>query len=229
MSTKTDKSTTTVEVNDSLRLRISEIFYSLQGEGRTTGLPTVFVRLTGCPLRCQYCDTEYAFSGGRWMSFDEIFAQLEQYNTVYITVTGGEPLAQKNCYTLLTQLCERDYVVSLETSGALDVCPVDVRVSRVVDIKTPASGEQEKNRLENLACLNSNDQLKFVICSEDDYRWSVGFLEAHSIAEGCEIIFSPAYGQLDLKDLAQWVLADRLNVRVQCQLHKVIWGNEPGR
>ncbi len=215
-------------VKTSDRLRISEIFYSVQGESRTIGLPTIFIRLTGCPLRCQYCDTEYAFQGGQWMTYAEIFAQLKQYKTPYITVTGGEPLAQKACYEFLTQLCDAGYQVSLETSGAIDIAPVDKRVSRVVDIKTPGSAEQIKNRLENLDSLTEHDQLKFVICNHEDYVWSVNFLTQHNIKQGCEIIFSPSFEQITLKELTEWVLADQLNVRVQCQLHKLIWGDQPG-
>ena len=192
------------------------------------GWPTVFVRLTGCPLRCGYCDTEYAFQGGQWLNFDEIIDQLKQYNTPYITVTGGEPLAQKACYDFLPLLCDAGYRVSLETSGAIDIGSVDSRVSRVVDIKTPDSGEQEKNRLENLACLTAHDQLKFVICGHDDYLWSVTFLNQHKIISGCEVIFSPSFQQVSLKQLTEWVLADQINVRVQCQLHKLIWGEQPG-
>ncbi len=218
----------TPPVKISERLRITEIFYSVQGESRTIGLPTVFVRLTGCPLRCQYCDTKYAFQGGQWMDFDEIIAQLKQYNTPYITVTGGEPLAQKACYDFLSLLCELGYRVSLETSGAIDISPVDGRVSRVVDIKTPGSGEQQKNRLENLGCLTVHDQLKFVICDHEDYVWSINFLSQNTITVGCEIIFSPSFQQVSLKQLTEWVLADQINVRVQCQLHKLIWGEQPG-
>ena len=218
-----------IPVETDLRLRITEIFYSVQGETRTIGLPTVFIRLTGCPLRCQYCDTEYAFQGGEWISVEAILADLKQYNTDYITVTGGEPLAQKACYPFLAKLCDNGYQVSLETSGAIDISPVDTRVSRVVDIKTPGSGEQTKNRLANLGHLTAHDQIKFVICSHDDYRWAVEFLAAHVIVKGCDIIFSPSYEQISLQQLTEWVLADQLKVRVQCQLHKLIWGDQPGR
>ncbi|VAW91267.1 7-carboxy-7-deazaguanine synthase [hydrothermal vent metagenome] len=218
----------TLSTKTSDRLRITEIFYSVQGESRTIGLPTIFIRLTGCPLRCQYCDTEYAFQGGQWLSFDEIIVQLKKYNTPHVTVTGGEPLAQKSCYEFLRLLCESGYQVSLETSGAIDIAPVDARVSRVVDIKTPDSAEQEKNRIENLDYLSAHDQLKFVICSHDDYLWSVNFLNQHTIQTGCEIIFSPSFQQVSLKQLTEWVLEDQINVRVQCQLHKLIWGEQPG-
>lgn len=218
----------TLSTKTSDRLRITEIFYSVQGESRTIGLPTIFIRLTGCPLRCQYCDTEYAFQGGQWLSFDEIIVQLKKYNTPHVTVTGGEPLAQKSCYEFLRLLCESGYQVSLETSGAIDIAPVDARVSRVVDIKTPDSAEQGKNRIENLDYLSAHDQLKFVICSHDDYLWSVNFLNQHSIQPGCEIIFSPSFQQVSLKQLTEWVLEDQINVRVQCQLHKLIWGEQPG-
>lgn len=213
----------------SQRLRLTEIFYSLQGESRTTGIPTVFIRLTGCPLRCQYCDTSYAFSGGQWWEFDAIVEEVAQYATRYITVTGGEPLAQKACYDFLRQLCERDYQVSLETSGAMDIAGIDARVSRVMDLKTPASGEETKNRYENIPLLTPNDQVKFVICDRQDYDWAVAKLNEYTLADRCEVLFSPSHGQLVLRELAQWVLRDQLPVRVQTQLHKLIWGDEPGR
>lgn len=213
----------------SQRLRLTEIFYSLQGESRTSGIPTVFIRLTGCPLRCQYCDTTYAFSGGQWWGFDAIVDEVAQYATRYITVTGGEPLAQKACYPFLRLLCDRDYQVSLETSGAMDIADVDTRVSRVMDLKTPASGEEVKNRYENIPLLTRNDQLKFVICDRKDYDWAVAKLSEYALTERCEVLFSPSHGQLALRELAQWVLQDQLPVRVQTQLHKLIWGDEPGR
>lgn len=211
------------------KLRITEIFYSLQGESKTVGLPTVFIRLTGCPLRCQYCDTEYAFTGGEWMSFPEIFTELDQYQTRYVTVTGGEPLAQPNCIALLAALCDKGYSVSLETSGAMPLDKVDSRVNKVMDIKTPDSNEVEKNLWENLRFINASDQIKFVICSEQDYLWSKLQLEKYSLINQCEILFSPSNDQLPASTLADWVLRDQLSVRFQVQLHKVLWGNQPGK
>lgn len=209
-------------------LRISEIFFSLQGETSRIGLPTVFIRLTGCPLRCTYCDTTYAFMGGRDMSATEILRQVAGYTPHYVTVTGGEPLAQKNCLPLLHALCDAGYEVSLETSGALDIGKVDARVMRVVDIKTPASGEAGKNRWENLALLNPHDEIKFVLCDENDYRWAVQILQQHHLAEKCAVTFSPAHGMLDAARLAEWIMRDRLPVRMLLQLHKLLWNNEPG-
>ena len=210
------------------QLRISEIFFSLQGEARSVGVPTVFIRLTGCPLRCSYCDTSYAFQGGEWLSIDQIMQQLAQYATRFVTVTGGEPLAQKGCLELLKRLCDQGYQVSLETSGALDISAVDKRVSRVVDLKTPASGEMAKNRYENIEFLTPHDQLKFVICDRDDYDWAVAQLQQHDLANRCEVLFSPCAGQLAPTDLANWILADQLPVRFQLQLHKILWGDRPG-
>lgn len=210
------------------RLRITEIFYSLQGEARTVGLPTVFVRLTGCPLRCQYCDTEYAFSGGRWMTLGEIADEVARYQPRYVTVTGGEPLAQPACLPLLSWLCDRGYDVSLETSGAMDVSGVDRRVSIVMDLKTPGSHEEAKNRYQNLALLEAKDQLKFVICNRTDYEWSREKLREYDLP-GCEILFSPSYKELNPTELAEWILADRLPVRLQMQLHKLLWRDAPGR
>ena len=214
---------------DPVRLRITEIFHSLQGESATAGFPTVFVRLTGCPLRCGYCDTTYAFSGGEWMTPEEILDRVGGFDTPYVTVTGGEPLAQKGCMALLAALCDAEYRVSLETSGALDICGVDPRVVRVMDLKTPASGEAGRNRYENLECLRPQDQVKFVICNRDDYEWSRTQVAGYRLSERCEVLFSPAFGQQDAAELAGWVLADRLPVRFQVQLHKILWGNEPGR
>ena len=211
------------------KLRITEIFYSLQGETSTIGLPTVFVRLTGCPLRCLYCDTEYAFSGGEWMGLDEILIQVSKYNTPYVTVTGGEPLAQPDCLQLLSQLCDKDYQVSLETSGALPLDNVDARVKKIMDVKTPDSNEQQKNRWENLATLDAKDQIKFVICSEDDYLWSKQQLEERQLNTLCEVLFSPSHEQLAAAQLADWVLRDQLPVRFQMQLHKVLWGDQAGK
>ncbi|MFT3741609.1 MAG: 7-carboxy-7-deazaguanine synthase QueE [Gammaproteobacteria bacterium] len=212
-----------------LSLRLTEIFYSLQGETRTVGLPTVFIRLTGCPLRCQYCDTSYAFQGGKNYSLSQIIAEVAQYRARYVTVTGGEPLAQPACLDLLQQLCDAGYEVSLETSGALDVSQVDARVVKVVDIKTPGSQEVDKNHWENLQYLTAQDQVKFVICDEVDYQWAKTILNQYQLAERCEVLFSPSYHQLQNQQLADWILADRLPVRFQIQLHKTIWGDVPGK
>jgi len=210
------------------QLRISEIFYSLQGETSRIGLPTVFVRLTGCPLRCTYCDTTYAFTGGRNMSVAEILRQVAESAPRYVTVTGGEPLAQKNCLPLLSALCDAGYEVSLETGGALDIGEVDKRVMRVVDIKTPASGEVEKNRWENLPLLTRHDEIKFVLCDENDYQWARQILQQHHLSEKCPVLFSPAHGTLNATQLADWILRDRLPVRMQLQLHKLLWNNAAG-
>lgn len=210
------------------KLRITEIFYSLQGETNTVGLPTVFIRLTGCPLRCHYCDTAYAFKGGRMLSLEEILQQVKQYNTTLVTVTGGEPLAQQNCLPLLEELCNANYQVSLETSGAIDVSSVDARVVKIVDIKTPASGEEPRNLLNNLTYLNPHDQLKFVICDRADYEWSKQFLQEHNLQHNQQVLFSPSYQQLEAKELADWILQDQLLVRLQIQLHKYLWGDQPG-
>ena len=211
------------------RLRINEIFHSLQGEADAVGYPTVFVRLTGCPLRCQYCDTEYAFHAGDWLSFDDIEAKVRGYGARHVCVTGGEPLAQANCLKLLERLCDSGLEVSLETSGALDIAAVDARVSRVVDVKTPGSREAARNRIENFELLGPRDQLKFVICSREDYDWSKAFLREHGLPGRCRILFSPSYGEVTPTALADWILADRLPVRFQLQLHKVLWGDTPGR
>lgn len=211
------------------RLRITEIFYSLQGETRTVGIPTVFIRLTGCPLRCQYCDTAYAFNGGNWKTLDEIIEQVQSYKTGHVTVTGGEPLAQKACIELLKRLCDLNYEVSLETSGALDVSLVDPRVVKVMDLKTPDSGEVERNLLTNLQYLSSHDQIKFVICSRKDYDWSCEVMKKHQLAQLCQVLFSPSFGQQPAGELADWILKDQLPVRFQIQLHKYLWGDEPGR
>jgi len=211
------------------KLRITEIFFSLQGEARTVGFPTVFVRLTGCPLRCSYCDTTYAYQGGEWLTIDEVLKQVGQFETRYVCVTGGEPLAQADCLPLLRRLCDEGYNVSLETSGALDVSLVDARVSKVVDLKTPASGEQGRNLLQNLEYMGANDQLKFVICDRNDYMWAQEMIIRSELAECCEILMSPSYGQQNAKQLADWIVEDRLPVRYQLQLHKVLWGDEPGR
>ena len=210
-------------------LRITEIFYSLQGETRSAGLPTVFVRLTGCPLRCQYCDTAYAFSGGEIMTLEDILAQVAGYRPRYVCVTGGAPLAQPNCIALLTALCDAGYEVSLETSGALDIAPVDVRVSRVVDLKPPGSAEVGRNRYENMAELTRNDQVKFVVCSREDYDWAVSkIIEYRLDARAGEVLMSPSHKELDARTLADWIVADNLPVRMQLQLHKYLWNDEPG-
>lgn len=211
------------------RLRITEIFFSLQGETRTVGLPTVFIRLTGCPLRCTYCDTAYAFHGGTWYELDEILQKVAQYKTRYVTVTGGEPLAQKACLPLLTQLCDQGYEVSLETSGALPVAEVDPRVVKVIDIKTPGSGEVTKNRFENLTSLLPHDQVKFVICNQADYEWAKEMIQQHALMGRCELLLSPSYGEQSANELADWIIADQLPVRLQIQLHKFLWGNAQGR
>lgn len=211
------------------KLRLTEIFYSLQGETSTVGLPTVFIRLTGCPLRCQYCDTAYAFKGGDWYDIPTILQEIKQYNTPYVTVTGGEPLAQKGCHTLLKALCDEGYQVGLETSGALDVSEVDARVSKILDIKTPGSLEVNKNLWQNIEYLNSHDQIKFVICSQEDYTWAKSIISQYNLGQFCPILFSPSFNQLKAGELADWILKDRLPVRMQIQLHKILWGDVPGR
>ena len=210
------------------QLRISEIFYSLQGETSRVGLPTVFVRLTGCPLRCTYCDTSYAFSDGQNMTLAAILSEVATHRARYVTVTGGEPLAQKNCQLLLRALCDEGYEVSLETGGALDVSGVDARVMKVLDIKTPASGEVEKNLWSNLAALSTHDEIKLVLCGEADYIWARQVLSEHDLANKCTVLFSPALGQLSATTLAEWILRDNLPVRMQVQLHKLLWGNVAG-
>lgn len=210
-------------------LRITEIFYSLQGETRTVGLPTVFVRLTGCPLRCGYCDTAYAFYGGQKMALTDILGAVAAHRPRYVTVTGGEPLAQKNCLVLLTHLCDAGYDVSLETGGALDVSGVDARVTKIIDLKTPGSGEVEKNLYTNIEYLNSHDQIKFVLCDRADYDWAKAALAQHQLAARCEVLFSPSYRQLNATDLANWILEDKLPVRMQIQLHKYLWGEVAGK
>jgi len=211
------------------RLRVSEIFHSLQGEARDVGRRTVFVRLTGCPLRCVWCDTAYAFHGGQWRDIPEIVEEVAKYKTRYVCVTGGEPLAQKRCLDLLAQLCERGFEVSLETSGALDVSGVDARVSRVVDLKAPGSGEAARNLWSNLDALTAHDQIKFVLADRADYDWARNAIDEHGIERRCEILMSPVYGKLAPRDLAEWILADCLPVRMQIQLHKALWGEEQGR
>ena len=215
-------------MSDSPRLRITEIFFSLQGESATVGYPTVFVRLTGCPLRCGYCDTGYAFKGGEWMALPGILEKVASYDTRYVTVTGGEPLAQPDCIPLLQQLCDAGYRVSLETSGALDMSAVDPRVIKVMDLKTPGSGEVERNHYENIPVLQPHDEVKFVICNRADYDWSVDMLRQHDLAKRCAVLFSPSQGELEATELANWILQDQLPVRMQIQLHKYLWGDEPG-
>ena len=213
----------------SVRLKLTEIFYSLQGEAETAGIPTVFVRLTGCPLRCQYCDTAYAFHGGQWWQLADILERVGEFQARHVCVTGGEPLAQPHCLALLSALAERGYRVSLETSGAMGIDAVDPRVIRVVDVKTPGSGEEHRNRYEQLALLRPEEQIKFVLCDRADYDWSCGKLAALRLVERCQVLFSPSHEQLPARQLADWILADRLPVRFQIQLHKYLWGNEPGR
>jgi len=210
-------------------LRISEIFFSLQGEASRVGLPTVFVRLTGCPLRCSWCDTEYAFTGGSTMTLEEILAEIGRYPTTHVCVTGGEPLSQKSCLELLTTLCDLGLDVSLETSGAIDISGVDPRVARIMDLKAPGSGEAEKNRWENLVHLKPGDELKVIIASRADYEWARHALQVHDLAGRCPVLFSPAQGLIEARELAEWILADGLPVRFQVQLHKVIWGNMKGK
>ena len=209
-------------------VRINEIFFSLQGESSRVGVPTVFVRLTGCPLRCGYCDTAYAFHDGITRDIDQVIAEVASHPTKTVCVTGGEPLAQKNCLTLLEKLCDLGYSVSLETSGAIDIAAVDRRVSRIVDIKTPGSGEVEKNRWENLPLLNRRDEIKFVITSEDDYRWAAALLVKEKLAALSPVLFSPSFHDVSAAQLAEWILRDGLNVRMQIQLHKIIWGEKRG-
>lgn len=212
-----------------MMLRITEIFLSLQGETKTVGLPTTFVRLTGCPLRCQYCDTAYAFKGGKLMSIEDIITAVQANYAQHVTVTGGEPLAQPGCIELLKQLCDLGYHVSLETSGAIDVSMVDPRVMKVVDLKTPGSLEMDKNLWSNLEHITNKDQIKFVICNRADFEWSKSVMLENKLDERCEVLFSPSYTELTNRELAEWLLESKLNVRFQLQQHKYIWGNEQGR
>ena len=218
------------------KLRIAEIFASIQGESTSVGMPTVFVRLTGCPLRCQYCDTAYAFSGGEWMQFNEIVTKVKGFNLKHVTVTGGEPLAQKSCLNLLSKLCDQGYKVSLETSGALDISVVDPRVIKVMDIKTPASEEVSKNRWENISYLREQDQVKFVICNQSDYVWAKNIVAEYQLQDRCEVLFSPmmevaesTVEKFEAKQLAEWIVQDQLDVRFQLQLHKILWGDVAGK
>jgi 7-carboxy-7-deazaguanine synthase len=211
------------------RLRINEIFHSLQGEADSVGFRTVFVRLTGCPLRCRYCDTEYAFHAGDWFDLESILESVRTFDATHVCVTGGEPLAQPNCLLLLERLCDAGFKVSLETSGAMSIAAVDPRVVRVLDVKTPGSGEVARNRVENFPLLTPQDQVKFVICSREDYDWSRAYLQEHALSERCQVLFSPSYTEVPAAALADWILADRLPVRFQLQLHKVLWGDVPGK
>ena len=215
-------------MSEAPRLKITEIFYSLQGESTFVGLPTVFVRLTGCPLRCHYCDTAYAFSGGEWMGLPDILKRVSELGARFVCVTGGEPLAQRECLPLLRALCDAGYQVSLETSGAMAIDQVDARVSRVVDIKTPGSGEEARNLYAQLATLRAHDQIKFVITDRQDYDWSATKIRELQLDKRCTVLFSPSHEQLPARELADWVLADQLPVRFQLQLHKYLWGNVPG-
>ena len=211
-----------------MKLKIHEIFHSLQGESTRVGLPTVFVRLTGCPMRCGYCDTAYAFNGGSNMEIAEIMQKVAEYGAKYVTVTGGEPLAQKTCHDLLKALCDAGYSVSLETGGAIDTSPVDPRVSVILDIKTPGSGELANMRMENIDFLKPQDEVKFVLCDRADYEWAKEILMQYKLADKCTVLFSPVYQKVNPTELAEWVLADKLPVRMQIQLHKVLWGERPG-
>ena len=211
------------------RLKVTETFVSIQGEADAVGWPTLFIRLTGCPLRCVYCDTQYAFHGGEWREVDELLAIAQESGVRHVCVTGGEPLAQKACLELLAALCDAGFRVSIETSGALDVAPVDPRVSRVVDLKTPGSGEERRNRLENLEVLTAHDQLKVVICSRADYEWARDLLRARAEPVRAQMLFSPVWGEVEPRELAEWILADRLDVRLQVQLHKLLWVEARGR
>lgn len=211
------------------RLKVTETFVSIQGEAEAVGWPTLFIRLTGCPLRCVYCDTQYSFFGGEWQTVEQLVEVARGSGVRHVCVTGGEPLAQKACLELLQALCDAGFDVSLETSGALDVAPVDPRVSRVVDVKTPDSGEERRNRLDNLDALTPRDQVKFVLNSRADYEWARDLVRGRNGGLPCAVLFSPVWGEVAPRDLAEWILADRLDVRLQVQLHKVLWGNEPGR
>lgn len=211
------------------RLKITEVFLSLQGEARDAGWPTVFVRLTGCPLRCQYCDTTYSFFGGEWRTIDDLLAEVAGHGVRHVCVTGGEPLSQKRCLDLLRRLCDAGHVVSLETSGTIDIAEVDPRVSRVLDIKTPGSAEVARNRWENLPLLTAHDQVKFVICNREDYEWSRAVVAEHRLHERCDVLFSPSKSELSARELADWIVQDRLPVKFQMQLHKILWNDEPGR
>lgn len=221
--------TESTDGSSAVRVKLTEIFLSIQGESSTVGWPTVFVRLTGCPLRCQYCDTAYAFHGGEWFTIDTVLKRVAAYGVGHVCVTGGEPLAQKSCIPLLSALCNAGYQVSLETSGAIDIGKVDSRVSRVVDVKTPGSGEVQRNRLADLAWLRHDEQIKFVICSREDFDWARDLVLGRGLHRQCTVFFSPSFHQVEARDLAQWIIDERLPVRLQVQLHKYLWGDIPGR
>ena len=210
------------------QLKIFEIFYSLQGESSRVGLPTIFIRLSGCPMRCHYCDTAYAFQGGSMMAIDEIMETIKKYDTRYVTVTGGEPLAQKEVLSLLKVLADQNYEVSLETGGGLSIKEVDPRIKIILDIKTPESGEEKKNYWDNLNLIHSKDEIKFVLCSREDYDWAKKILHQYKLTEKCDVLFSPVYQKLNTTDLGNWILEDQLPVRMQIQLHKLLWGEKPG-
>lgn len=210
------------------RLKIFEIFYSLQGESSRVGLPTIFIRLSGCPMRCHYCDTAYAFHGGSMMTVDEIIKTIKKYDTRYVTVTGGEPLAQKEVLSLLKVLADQNYEVSLETGGGLSIKEVDPRIKIILDIKTPESGEEKKNHWDNLNLIHSKDEIKLVLCSREDYDWAKKILHQYKLTEKCDVLFSPVYQKLNATDLGNWILEDQLPVRMQIQLHKLLWGEKPG-
>ena len=210
------------------QLKIFEIFYSLQGESSRVGLPTIFIRLSGCPMRCHYCDTAYAFQGGSMMTIDEIIKTIKKYDTPYVTVTGGEPLAQKEVLSLLKVLADQNYEVSLETGGGLSIKEVDPRIKIILDIKTPESGEEKKNHWDNLNLIHSKDEIKFVLCSREDYYWAKKILNQYKLAEKCDVLFSPVYQKLNTTNLGNWILEDQLPVRMQIQLHKLLWGEKPG-
>ena len=210
------------------QLKIFEIFYSLQGESSRVGLPTIFIRLSGCPMRCHYCDTAYAFQGGSMMDMDDIMETIKKYNTHYVTVTGGEPLAQKEVLSLLKVLADQNYDVSLETGGGISIKEVDPRIKIILDIKTPESGEEKKNHWENLNLIHAKDEIKFVLCSREDYDWAKKILDQYNLTERCHVLFSPVYQKLNATDLGNWILQDQLPVRLQIQLHKLLWGEKPG-
>jgi 7-carboxy-7-deazaguanine synthase len=210
------------------QLKIFEIFYSLQGESSRMGLPTIFIRLSGCPMRCHYCDTAYAFQGGSMMGIEDIMASIKKYDTRYVTVTGGEPLAQKEVIHLLKTLADNNYEVSIETGGGLSIKEVDPRIKIILDIKTPESGEEKKNHWENLDMISSKDEIKFVLCSREDYDWAKKILDQYKLTQKCTVLFSPVYQTLDVTDLGDWILKDQLHVRMQIQLHKLLWGEKPG-
>ncbi len=217
------------DANRETTVRLTEIFFSLQGEAARSGLPTVFIRLTGCPLRCTWCDTEYAFTGGTPTDISAILAEVAQYPTRYVCVTGGEPLAQKSCHALLTALCDADYDVCLETSGALDIQPTDPRVARIMDLKAPGSGECERNLLSNIADLRNTDEVKIVLASRADFDWAAEMIRRHGLTERCDVVLSPVAGQLNPTELAEWILAEGLPVRFQIQMHKLLWSDARGK